>query len=298
MAAYPDFKWYKRPAPACTRQSKRRGRKSETGPSASSIAITPGKLADESQMGNLSRLMQISDQTKKRHLDMANYIASEHDYLETKTFFINNNSIISCEGALGQYTTDDLGTPIDVNAAETEKHNDDYGGEEELSMDTADEEDGGQGSVAIQDTLKNPPECPSFKEFMKACPTYSYDEFMDKRAETSSAHKIKLQKRRKWAEALSEYGASPQPTVSLPPRRRRKRRIAGACRPQKRPRPMMSNTREPMPEHEPSPPHTNVCELVQQATLSICPSFVPSIPNANNLDLLVTAAETLEQICL
>lgn len=87
MKANPDFKWYKLPSPPSrppiTRPSNHRIPNLELGPTEPSSAlapcgITPGKLADETQMGGLSSLITpstpsspkaISKPPKKRYLE-------------------------------------------------------------------------------------------------------------------------------------------------------------------------------------------------------------------------------------
>lgn len=57
LKAHPDFKWYKLPAPPLRLLNTRPNNTVKTTPKLSTGVITPGKLADETQLGGLSSLL-------------------------------------------------------------------------------------------------------------------------------------------------------------------------------------------------------------------------------------------------
>uniref|UniRef100_A0A1Y1MAT9 HMG box domain-containing protein n=1 Tax=Photinus pyralis TaxID=7054 RepID=A0A1Y1MAT9_PHOPY len=97
FSANPDFKWYKLPAPPLRTLNTRpisvykisSPLASPTHTTPTSAEFTPGKLADETQLGNLTSLMQTICPTTKTP-DSHNTYASEA--MDTNSFLNNNNN--------------------------------------------------------------------------------------------------------------------------------------------------------------------------------------------------------------
>ncbi|XP_031332871.1 uncharacterized protein LOC116163162 [Photinus pyralis] len=97
FSANPDFKWYKLPAPPLRTLNTRpisvykisSPLASPTHTTPTSAEFTPGKLADETQLGNLTSLMQTNCSTTKTP-DSHNTYASEA--MDTNSFLNNNNN--------------------------------------------------------------------------------------------------------------------------------------------------------------------------------------------------------------
>ncbi|KAK5643773.1 hypothetical protein RI129_007618 [Pyrocoelia pectoralis] len=98
FSANPDFKWYKLPAPPLRTLNTRpinvykisSPLASPTHPTTNCAEFTPGKLADETQLGNLTSLMQTNCSATKT-LDGGNTYSSE--VVDSSPFLNNNNNV-------------------------------------------------------------------------------------------------------------------------------------------------------------------------------------------------------------